>query len=83
MCPYSYQHFAMSNITKVEPQKDDYNTPIRYYATDELHSNIRQSSPIYFSAKSNRLSNAIKKDCKHAAIKKVLRHIWRQWPSHL
>lgn len=44
MCPYSYQHFAMSNITKVEPQKDDYNTPIRYYATDELHSNIRQSS---------------------------------------
>lgn len=34
----------MSNITKVEVQYHDYNTSIRYYVTDELHSHIRQAA---------------------------------------
>lgn len=40
----SRQHFALSNISKAESQKDDKDTAIRYYVTRELPSNFRQNS---------------------------------------
>lgn len=41
----SHQHFALSNISKADSQKDDKDTAIRYYVTTcELPSNFRQNS---------------------------------------
>lgn len=42
--PRSRQHFALSNISKAESQKDDKDTAIHYYVTRELPSNFRQNS---------------------------------------
>lgn len=40
----SRQHFALSNISKAESQKDDKDAAIHYYVTRELPSNFGQNS---------------------------------------